>query len=414
MQVQNISAKEPKKTAHSRFAPSAAARWIACPGSIPLSEKVAERPRSKYADEGTIAHAVLDHCLRDGSTAESFRGFRGSVSESGAVNFAPGVINVDPKRGDFLIDDEIVDSVDLALTWIRSYPGIDAAICYGEQTVAIREVDGEIVFGRVDLLVHFPFDRLLVVDFKHGAGVPVEAVENPQLIAYALGALDLIEVDFDRIDLVIIQPRAPHSSGPVRIHTMTPEEVSKWGDRIDEAIREAKTPEARIVPGDHCRFCPAASVCPALRLATKTIARASDFPPPAEVEKLASVLDQAERVEAFLSACREAAIGLLENGVDIPGWKLVAKRSRRVWKDEEAVVRRLKSRKFRQEDYCDQKLKGLKEIEKLLGKETVDKLTEKPDAGTTLAPITDPRPAINSAARDFEGVDVALLGEKEV
>lgn len=405
MQVQNTIPKGPEKKGHSRFAPSSAARWIACPGSVLLSEQIADRPRSTYADEGSVAHAVLDRCLRGGSTAEAFRGFWGSVAKSGDVM-------INQNEGDFLIDDEIVDSVDLALTEIRGYPGIDDAVCFAEQTVEIREVDGEVVFGRVDFLAHFPFDRLVVVDFKHGAGVPVEAKENPQLIAYALGALNMIEPDFDRVDLVIIQPRAPHSSGPVRVHTMTPEEVAKWGEQIDAAIGEATKPLGRIKPGPHCRFCPAASVCPALRLATKTLARVADGPPPEEVAKIAAVLDQAERVEAFISACREAAIGLLENGLPVPGWKLVAKRSRRVWADEGVTVRRLKSRGFKQTDYFDQKLKGLKEIEKLLGKETVDKLTTKPDAGTTLAAITDPRPEIESAARDFAGVDVALLDER--
>lgn len=370
-----------------------------------LSEQIADRPRSKYADEGTIAHAALDRCLRDGGTADRFRDRWGSVLESGGVAFSP-------TEGDFLIGDEIVDSVNLALSEIRGYPGIDDAICFAEQTVEIRKVGEEIVFGRVDFLAHFPFDRILIVDFKHGAGVPVEATDNPQLIAYALGALNMVEPDFDRVDLVIIQPRAPHSSGPVRVHTMSPEEVSKWGEQIDAAIGEASKPLGRIKPGPHCRFCPAASICPALTFATKAIARVADGPPPEEVERLARVLDQAERVEAFLAACREAAIGLLENGLPVPGWKLVAKRSRRVWADEEVTVRRLKSRGFKQTDYFDQKLKGLKEIEKLLGKETVDKLTTKPDAGTTLAAITDPRPGIESAARDFEGVDVALLDER--
>lgn len=47
---------------HAKLSPSSAHRWIACPGSVWLSED-APKTTSAYAEEGTKAHEIGASCL---------------------------------------------------------------------------------------------------------------------------------------------------------------------------------------------------------------------------------------------------------------------------------------------------------------------------------------------------------------
>ena len=53
---------------------STAKRVIGCPGSVALCAKMPPKPSSKYADEGTLLHNVMDLILTTGQTPESFVG----------------------------------------------------------------------------------------------------------------------------------------------------------------------------------------------------------------------------------------------------------------------------------------------------------------------------------------------------
>ena len=49
---------------HALLSPSAAHRWIACPPSARLCENVVDSG-SSYADQGTYAHSLCEHKLRE-------------------------------------------------------------------------------------------------------------------------------------------------------------------------------------------------------------------------------------------------------------------------------------------------------------------------------------------------------------
>jgi hypothetical protein len=51
--------------AHARFAPSAAHRWVNCPGSVRLCEPIPNKS-TPAADEGTAAHQMAERCLNKG------------------------------------------------------------------------------------------------------------------------------------------------------------------------------------------------------------------------------------------------------------------------------------------------------------------------------------------------------------
>src|SRR5436190_23896954 len=85
---------------HSELAPSAASRWMVCPGSIRLCRIVPPAPSSSYAAEGTLAHELAEYCLAKGKSA--------SDDMSGTIF-----------RG-MLLDQEFCDSVQVYLDYVLS------------------------------------------------------------------------------------------------------------------------------------------------------------------------------------------------------------------------------------------------------------------------------------------------------
>lgn len=65
-----------------------------------------------------------------------------------------------------------------------------------------------------DDLVIVADDVLQVIDFKYGKGVTVSAEHNPQMMLYALGALNLYGYLYDikTVKTAIVQPRLDNIS----------------------------------------------------------------------------------------------------------------------------------------------------------------------------------------------------------
>jgi RecB family exonuclease len=215
---------------------------MACPGSVRASEGIPDRP-SVYAEEGTAAHVEAARCLRARTRAAD-----------PAVQLFVDTVRALVDRGDRLLVEHRVD-----LSPLRP-------------PVAM--------FGTADAIVLKRKPRQLhVLDFKFGEGVPVEAENNPQLRYYGLGALLALSADqvIDGVTLTVVQPRAPHPAGPVRREALLALELTAWRHELLTAAHRAVAPEAPLVPGPWCRFCPAQPTCPALR--AQSLATAQDeFP----------------------------------------------------------------------------------------------------------------------------------------
>ncbi|XWN29912.1 MAG: DUF2800 domain-containing protein [Devosia sp.] len=363
--------------AHAKLSASGAHRWLACPGSIRMSEGI-ESPQSEYAAEGTAAHALAERCLRDGVDAKSF---------------------IDTSIDDFVVDEEMADAVQIYLDFVRSLPGQR----FVEQRVAFDDhvPDG---FGTVDALVlDADTQTLHVVDLKYGQGVQVNAEENPQGACYALGAFQeygWLEA-FERVHIVIVQPRLDHISE----WDTTVEVLQNWANgTLAPAAEAALKDDAPLVPGEtQCRFCPAKGTCRAL--ADHAMAAASDgfssTGEPKDVEPLApdevgALLDRVPLVELWLKAIRSKGTALLNAGKTVPGWKLVRGRSQRHWDDETVVDKALARAKIKAADRYTKKLISPAQAEKRLGKDhpLLSRHVVRPDGAPTLAPESDKRPAI--------------------
>ena len=356
---------------HSRIVGgSTAKRVINCPGSVALVDTMPPKPSSSYADEGTLLHDTIADVL--GSEDLNPQAFLGR------------------KHADAVLTQDLIDNkLHVAL---RALDEIDAA---GELEYAVEAVVdfGDFlpdVFGSVDLIGRLG-DRALVLDWKFGDGVAVEVEENAQLLFYAAAAMRTPATQWafkgvSEVELVIVQPPS------VKRWVTTLDRVKQFETELAAAVKKALKPNADLSSGDHCRWCAAKPICPLMTGAIDRIAKAKIDALP--VEQIAYYLEQIPMVESFLKDLQQLAHGLIEEGKPIPGWKLVNKRATRQWIDEQ------KASKFMEDNGVivhELKIKSPAAVEKELKKakkELPADLVVAVSTGSTLAPESDPRPAV--------------------
>jgi hypothetical protein len=303
---------------HSAIGASSAERWMNCPRSIYLSEHAPPKVESSYALEGTIAHQAAEQMAR-GKTEEELIG-----------KFPKEMIR--HAR-------EYVEYIDLLSD--------SDAIRLVEHSFNLHQYDPE-AFGTADCVV-INGDELFVIDYKYGAGIAVEAKENPQLRFYGLGALFSLPKDKQReikfVYMVVYQPRAHHAIMPVRKERLPKGKLLKWGKTVlAPAMAATHRYDAKLCPGKWCRWCPAITLCPEQSRLPVKVDAAIDFadkpaatlPAPQQLtsEQVSLVLAARERIEGWLSAVDSLARQTIDAGGEIPGWKLVLGRKNRSWTNE--------------------------------------------------------------------------------
>jgi hypothetical protein len=386
-------------TQHSALGASSAHRWMNCPGSVQLSSGVkGGSSDSEHAREGTAAHALLERCLDKRTDPYSLIGL--TIS-------------------DFEVTEEMAEAVDACIREVRRWSETDEhAEVWLERRFDLAQLNPPgAMWGTADVVVWQPGQsQLVVIDFKYGKGVVVEAAGNPQLRYYGLGAvLSLPEgVMPEQVVLVVVQPRASHIEGIVRREQLPLSELLDFSTDLLAAARATQAPDAPLVPGEWCRWCRAAAVCPALHKQATAVAQlefddldtpTATLPEPALLPKevLLRVMNNEALLENWLRACRAYVTQQVE--LD-PAWaegqyKVVAKRANRKWKDEEAAVAFARDRELDNEDIYVQKIKTPAQLERLFkGKDKKDMqvLTVKASTGVTLVPETDSRPAVTRGA----------------
>ena len=163
-----------------------------------------------------------------------------------------------------------------------------------------------------------------------------------------------------------------------------------------EVVRAAEQPDAPLRTGDHCRWCPAKPLCPAiggqLERAVATKVRAID------PEKLSAALVFADMAEDWAKSVRDMAEEMLKNNVAIPGWKMVPKRPTRQWADVEKAKAHLGQMGLDAKDLMV--MKSPAQVEKIAGK-LPKELFIAVSSGNTIAPWSDPRPAVLTVGADI-------------
>ena len=395
--------------AHSSIGASSCERWWNCPGSIALIEagKYPSKP-SVYSAEGTVAHSLCEEML----TAE--------IKSRAALR---DLVGTERKADGFTIkiDEEMVDSVLVYVDTIladqaemKASKKTAPIVWKAEERIVVSSADPK-AYGTLDFGMYRKGDVLYIEDFKYGKGVPVDVVDNKQLMYYACGFMDTVAGwAFDKVVLKIIQPRAPHADGPVRSWEVSVRTLVVFRDELKQRIAATRKPGAKLEAGDWCKFCPALSACPAMYQKAQDTAK-SDFsiiPASAPAlpvvagltaEQLADGLKWEPIISSFFEAMRQRAKEMLEAAQEVPGFKLVRSKSNRQWKDEEAVKERYKL--MGMAIYAEPKLMSPAQLEKKVGKDAIAEMTYKPEGSLTVAPMSDPRPAaVISAAADFASV----------
>lgn len=391
---------------HAKLSPSSAHRWIPCPGSIMLSEGIPNKT-NEYAEYGTAGHELAERCLSLGESAKYYKGEVLNKSD----NFRDG----------FLVDDEMIEAVQLYIDYCRGLPGENFFV---EQRVDYSHwvEDG---FGTSDYIKFSEQDRhLFNVDLKMGKGVKVFAKENPQGIIYTAGVLNGLDPVFDfqrqdRVTIVIVQPRLDHID---EWETTVGWVLDYMQDIVAPAANRVKAKDPIFTPGEkQCRFCLARNKCNALKEHNLGHAMQvfGDIPTEGEiqlkdahsmtVEELAELLPVTNTLINWAKGLHGYAQELIEQGVAVPGYKLVrGKAGNRKWRDDEDVERTLSDMRVKKGDMFTKKLLSPPQMCKMINNlgrkpETIAHLWTQPEGKITLAHDTDEREEIVLSSVDLFG-----------
>lgn len=375
-----------KSRAHALLSASSAHRWLACPPSAVAAEAYPPQDTA-FTQEGTLAHEVAEWVA-------SGKSKNGPHLEKG---YADGVTP------------EMLEHAKGYRDYIQEQTTSPDAVIMLERRVDFSDwvPDG---FGTCDCII-IQGDTMVVIDYKYGVGVPVSAVDNPQLRLYALGALNDYGIAYDvqRVEMHIYQPRINN----VDHDSITVDELLAWAEaNVKPTAALAIKGEGDYKTGGHCKFCPHAGKCRELTqtctqyVETHGMRVAVPIMAPHEV---AEVLQLEPLVTLWLKRVKEQALATLLQGGDVPGYKAVeGKLGNRKWTDEVKVAETLKAAGYQLEDITETKLLSPAAMDKALGKkkaaELLAGLIDRAPGAPTIAQASDKRPAYTTAD-DFKNLE---------
>ena len=393
---------KPPQPKHCRLGGSAASIYLNCTKAPELWQGRKRYP-SPYAEEGTRAHEVIEH-LQRGRMWQAKDLAADDEMFGHAQDFVGHCFKLRP-----LFTSMVEEPVSLADLWL----GVDPP---------------EPLYGTVDFgALTKDLRTIVVLDFKYGKGVAVSPVNNPQLMFYALGVYFRLEATLtpevlQKIVYVKMGIYAPRQGDTEpRWWTIDLMDLLEWGERVLKPTVELihAQRETSFKTGAHCRFCVAAPVCPELRRQALTVAQNS-FPndlttpidivtsrltPPTDLsdDELGEALTRGELLNTWLTGVRNEASARLARGKTVPGWKHVAKKAYRQWRDTSAAVSSfLKIGLSQNEILTAPEIKSPAQLEKVLrvrklDPKVVNTLTEAPVTGVSLVPSSHPAPAVLTA-----------------
>lgn len=371
---------------HARFSPSSAYRRIHCPPSLLLEEQF-EEGGSIFAAEGTAGHTMAEHLLRRYLKQRTKR----PTSE--------------------FYTDELLEAVDEYVNYVigeiedarREYA--QAVLSVEQRIDASEYVDA--CFGTADMVIIT--DKVAhIIDLKLGKGVEVHPEENPQLMIYGLGVLNMAETLFDDIQTVrmtIVQPRLGNCS----TWSVSPEYLKRWGEEVlRPAGAKALLGAGEFEAGTWCRFCKARNQCRTRAESFLDMAK-MEFKAPALLtdDEVAEVILKADELSKWAAGVYAFAQDqAIIHGKQWNGFKVVEGRSNRKYTSDTEVVAAATEAGYK--DIYKRSLISLTEMERLMGKDNfkqiLGSLVYKPSGKLTLVPESDKREAVtNSTAQaDFE------------
>lgn len=406
----------PTPTEHALLSASSAHRWLLCTAA-PRFEEQFPSGTSEYAEEGQLAHSICELYAKRYFTGTPKRSFNAALKK----------LQAKP-----LYSDEMLTTAEAYVEYLK-----EKALGYSATPYVTQEVKvdfSEYVpegFGTCDCVM-IGGDTLHITDYKHGKGVAVSAEDNPQMRLYALGALKMFAPVFGdaikKVSMGICQPRL---SSEASEDCLTVEDLRAWGESIKPTAQEAYNGPGTFCPGEHCRFCRGKAQCraradqntafedfkdcaiagkaaPELQALSPEARAVIGLPPMLSDIEIGELLIRAEGlVQWYKDLCEYATQNIL-NGKEIPGWKVVAGKSNRAFKDVEEAFSKVIEAGYDEALLYERKPITLTGVESLLGKAKFETLLKdcvhKPLGKPTLVPLSDNREPYSTAAADFAGV----------
>lgn len=416
--ITDLMLAEKNATGHSIFGPSSAHRWMRCPRSLIAGHLAGDRP-SFYAAEGSIAHWLAEEWLTAGSAR--------AYALNGTTHVKDGF--------EVTIDEEMISYVEEYVNLVEQMPGHH----YTEVKVDLSKYTPVPSFGTSDH-ISAEWGKLRVKDLKYGK-VWVDAVENEQGQAYALGAFERLDYlyDFQEIEIQICQPRRNNYD----VWTISREELLAFGERYRDAAYAAWDADAPYNPDPvACEYCPARFDCPALAAVKVKIAQAS-FDDLDDLEmsqsravavveqeiisttpmlpeysslpiaRMAQIYEWRPIFEKWFREAYDYLLSRLEMGIEVPGQKLgMGRAGNRKWIDESDARKFLRGRNIADIDMWEQKfispaqaatlLKTSLGGSKKLNDDRIAHLVSQSPGKVTMIPASDSREEIGSAVSAFD------------
>jgi hypothetical protein len=359
--------------AHSLLSASGTYIWWVCPDSVTAFGHLPSTT-SIYAEEGTAAHELANHCLVNGTDAEE---------------------HIKEKFNNVVVTYEMAEAVQMFVDKCREYM-TEGWVWFIEQRFTLEELNPPApMFGTADFVAYnAELGLMVVIDLKYGKGIMVDAVGNPQLRYYALGAYYALPGSpvVNSILMVIVQPRAARN--PIKSDTIDSLTLFDWTLQLLDKAKIAMSGHGGMRAGPHCKFCKGSGRCATeaeaaihaaqdefsnhdlrVLLGTKadsitdedleaivdgkplegvvldkegTALQVSNATLPEKITpadirfmtpvQISRYLKQAELLENWLTALRQAAHNMIDQGIEVPDFKLVDKRPTSKWKSQDTAA----------------------------------------------------------------------------
>ena len=404
---------------HMPFAASASHRWMECPGSWYLSQKIPEKPAGQAAQVGTVVHQIIEECIKSRSPLDSPGSLpwyaRQAASMDSKGNFTKWV-RQGARTPNIPVTGDMVRGVRICLDLVNSIrqKRPNAKVFSELQTQLIAGKTG----GTSDIVI---VDSTwgAIIDYKNGRGhVNVEG--NTQLQIYAAGVSALYPGVTDWT-LCIVQPNDSEDPQPIRTWKTTTEDLNVFKSQVMSAVYQCeavwKSPQEThwYKAGDHCRWCPGENQCVAKR--KMALAALDDelpdlpetgVPQVKQVSELTDdqlvwVLKHRGMITQWLNeSVTEEALKRIMDGREIPGFKTVERRTNRKITDPEGLENAARENGW---EIWVEKIAALSVLDKEVPKKELVKYITKPTGEPELVPNSDKRKAIETKTELMKGLD---------
>lgn len=384
---------------HAKLSPSDSERWLDCPAAIQMDQH--------FPDESSFE-------AREGSAAHELAAIE--------ANYAFGYINelqLFDQRDAWRLGNTEFNQKEISGHVDRYVEHLVERFAGAKVVLIERRVQTPIedVWGTLDACAIFE-EYVDVIDLKYGSGVEVVAYDNPQIRLYGIGGLELctglqmaglLDSYPETVRLSIYQPRR----GNFTTEEMSSSDLMAWFKSVVKpAVRKVRLPDPEFGPSARaCRWCPAAGQC----TAQKERVLNESFGPPGLMspKDIGDALHRVPEVKAWLATIEQVALTkAYQEGIPIPGWKVVRSNGSRMIADHAAAIQTLIDAGYTAAQVANFKAKGIGDLERLVGPKELPgllgDLLVRRNGTESLVPEDDRRPAIDrntDAAKVFEAVE---------